>query len=126
MDVRIPRAVPAVLLAALAALALAAPARAACPPVPAPPPDQRPASAARVDAYVRAVARASPVVTAGLAGRSVEGRPLRYAVVTALSARRLKAGLARLRAIRAGKARDVRDAPAVVWIAGSVHGNEPS
>jgi hypothetical protein len=112
--------------AALSALVLAAPARAACPAVPAPPPDHRPASAARVDAYVRAVARASPVVSAGLAGRSVEGRPLRYAVVSALPARRLRAGLARLRAIRAGRAHDPRDAPAVVWIAGSVHGNEPS
>jgi Zinc carboxypeptidase len=130
VDVRVGVAACAALLAVLialcTALAAAAPARAACPPVPAPPSDQRPASAARVDAYVRAVARASPVVTAGLAGRSVEGRPLRYAVVTALSGRRLRAGLARLRAIRAGKARDVRDAPAVVWIAGSVHGNEPS
>jgi Zinc carboxypeptidase len=113
-------------LIALAALVLAAPARAACPPAPSPPPIDRPASAARVDAYVRAVARASPVVTTAVAGRSVEGRPLRYAVVTALSAGRLRAGLARLRAVRAGRARAVGDAPALVWIAGSVHGNEPS
>jgi hypothetical protein len=113
-------------LAAVPAFALAAPARAACPAGPAPPPIDKPASAARVDSYVRAVARASPVVTAALAGRSVEGRPLRYAVVTALSGRRLRAGLARLRAVRSGRARGVGDAPAVVWVAGSVHGNEPS
>jgi hypothetical protein len=117
-------------LASLAALctamAAAAPARAGCPAGPAPPPIDRPASAARIDSYVRAVARASPVVTAGLAGRSVQGRPLRYALVSALSAPRLRAGLAGLRAIRAGGARDPGNAPAVVWVAGSVHGNEPS
>jgi hypothetical protein len=117
-------------LASLAALctamAAAAPAHAACPAGPAPPPIDRPASAARIESYVRAVARASPVVTAGLAGRSVQGRPLRYAVVSALPAPRLRAGLAGLRAIRAGVARDPGDAPAVVWVAGSVHGNEPS
>ena len=115
-------------LAALIALCTtaAAPAHAACPKVPAPPPDNRPASAARVDAYLRAVARASPVVTAGLAGRSAAGRPLRYAIVTARPAKRLQKDLARLRAVRAGTAHDIGDAPAVVWIAGSVHGNEPS
>jgi hypothetical protein len=138
MDVRVGgagrgRSCGAAALGALAALtalwttlAAAAPARAACPAGPAPPPIDRPASAARIDSYLRAIARASPVVTAGLAGRSVEGRPMRYAVVSALPARRLRAGLARLRAIRAGVAHDARDAPAVVWVAGSVHGNEPS
>jgi zinc carboxypeptidase len=110
----------------LCALAFAVPARAACPPVPAPPPANHPASAARADAYVRAVARASPVVRTALAGRSVQGRPLRYAVVSALPGVRLRAGLARLRAVRAGRARSAGGAPAVVWLAGSVHGNEPS
>jgi hypothetical protein len=113
-------------LAALGALAWAAPAGAACPRVPAPPPAQRPASDARVDAYVRAVAAASPVISTAVAGRSVEGRPLRYAVVSALPAARRQRGLARLRAVRAGRARAVAAAPAVVWIAGSVHGNEGS
>jgi hypothetical protein len=110
----------------MSTLALAAPARAACPAGPAPPPIGKPASAARIDSYVRAVARASPVVTAGLAGRSVEGRPLRYALVTARPAKRLHGDFSRLRAVRAGVAHDVGDAPAVVWVAGSVHGNEPS
>jgi Zinc carboxypeptidase len=114
------------LIALCTSLAAAGPARAACPAGPAPPPIAKPASAARVDAYIRAVARASPVVTAGLAGRSVDGRPLRYAVVTARPAKRLHGDLSRLRAIRAGVAHDARDAPAVVWVAGSVHGNEPS
>jgi Zinc carboxypeptidase len=129
VDVRVGRGARvglACLAALCTAMAAAAPAHAACPAGPAPPPIDRPASAARVDSYVRAVARASPVVTAGVAGRSVQGRPLRYAVVSALPAPRLRARLARLRAIRAGVARDPGDAPAVVWVAGSVHGNEPS
>ena len=112
--------------AALCCLGWAAPARAACPAGPAPPPADRPASAAMVDAYVRAVAAASPVVRTAVAGASVQGRPLRYAVVSALPEGRLRAGLARLRAVRAGAARGAGDAPAVVWIAGGVHGNEPS
>jgi hypothetical protein len=111
---------------ALCGAAWAAPARAACPAGPAPPSAAGPASAAAVDAYVRAVARASPVVTTAVAGLSVQGRPLRYAVVSALPTHRLHAGLARLRAVRAGRARTVGDAPAVVWVAGLVHGNEPS
>ena len=39
---------------------------------------------------------------------------------------RLRAAFARLRAVRAGHARSAGDAPAVVWVAGTVHGNEPS
>jgi len=116
----------AALIALCTTLAAAAPARAACPAVPAPPPDDHPASAARVGSYLRAVADASPVVSAGVAGRSVDGRPLRYAVVTARPAARLHADLSRLRAIRAGVTHEVGDAPALVWVAGSVHGNEPS
>jgi zinc carboxypeptidase len=116
----------AALVALCTALAAPAPAHAACPPVPAPPSATHPASAARVGSYLRAVAKASPVVSAGVAGRSVDGRPLRYAIVTARSASRLHGDFSRLRAIRAGVADDVGDAPAVVWVAGSVHGNEPS
>jgi hypothetical protein len=105
----------------LCALVWTPAARAACPAVPA-----RPVSAAQVDAYVRAVARASPVVSTAVAGASVQGRPLRYAVVSALPAARLRAAVARLSAVRGGRARSAGDAPAVVWVAGSVHGNEPS
>jgi Zinc carboxypeptidase len=113
---------------ALCCLAWAAPARgaAACPAGPAPPSSAAPASAAQIDGYVRAVARASPVVTTAVAGFSVQGRALRYAVVSSRPAKRLRAGFARLRAVRAGRARSAGDAPAVVWVAGSVHGNEPS
>ncbi len=114
---------------ALCGLALgpaAARAAAPCPSVPELRPASGPLSAAEIDAYVRAVARSSPVVTSAVAGTSVQGRPLRYVVVSALPARTLRAGFARLRAVRAGLARETRDAPAVVWVAGSVHGNEPS
>jgi len=114
------------LVLALCSLAWAPAARAACPPVPAPPAANAPASAAQIDAYVRAVARASPVISTAVAGFSVQGRPLRYAVASALPADRLRAALARLRAVRAGRARSAGDAPAVVWVVGSVHGNEPS
>ena len=64
------------LVAAGVALALAPAAAAArgCPAVPSPPPADRAASPARIDAYVRAVAAASPLVTTGVAGASAEGR----------------------------------------------------
>jgi len=122
------RGVPArsALTLGLCLLASAPAARAACPPVPDPPPADRPASAAQIDAYVRAVARASPVVRSAVAGFSVQGRPLRYAIASALPPARLRTAFARLRAVRAGRARSAGDAPAVVWLAGSVHGNEPS
>jgi hypothetical protein len=110
---------------ALCALAWAPAARAACPSVQAPPAFS-PLSAREVDGYVRAAARASPVISTGVAGRSARGRPLRYAVVSALPPARLRAAMARLRAVRAGRARSAGDAPAVVWIAGTVHGNETS
>jgi predicted deacylase len=116
----------ATLALALCSLLAAPAARAACPAVPTPPSAGHPASAAQVDAYVRAVARASPVISTGVAGLSVQGRPLRYAVATALAPDRLHSALRRLRAVRAGRSRDAGDAPAVVWLAGSVHGNETS
>jgi hypothetical protein len=109
---------------ALCAVAWAPAARAACPAVPEPPPAFSPATAREIDGYVRAVARASPVISTGVAGVSVQGQPLRYAIATALPAGRLRAAMARLRAVRAGRARSAGDAPAVVWVAGTVHGNE--
>ncbi len=110
----------------LCSLAAAPVARAACPPVPAAPAADRPATAAQIDGYVRAVARASPVISTGVAGLSVQSRPLRYAIASALSQDRLRTAMARLRAVRAGRASGAGDAPAVVWVAGTVHGNEPA
>jgi zinc carboxypeptidase len=110
---------------ALCLLAWAPAARATCPTAQAPPPFS-PLSAREVDGYMRAYARASPVISTGVAGRSARGKPLRYAVVSALPPARLRAAMARLRAVRAGRAHSAGDAPAVVWIAGTVHGNERS
>ena len=112
---------------ALCALAWAPAAHAACPPVPAPPSDHAPASAAQIDSYVRAVGRASPVISTGVAGFSVQGRPLRYAVVSASRAR-CAAPWPRCAPVRvvAGRASPATPRRAVVWLAGSVHGDEPS
>ncbi len=91
----------------------------------------RPATDAQISAYVAAVARASDRVTSGVAGRSVQGRPLPYAVVSApgtpvaaidAQMRRLRDGDYSAAQAHAIAARD----PALVAIAGSVHSNEPS
>jgi hypothetical protein len=88
---------------------------------------------AESDRYLRAVADASDRVVDGVAATSVQGRALRYAVVGS------PANLGRLPEIRADLAR-LRDpatsatqaaaiaarTPAILWIAGNVHGNEES
>ena len=87
------------------------------------------------DRYLLAVDAASPRVTSGVAATSVQGRPLRYAVV-GRQERLTSAGLAAVRA-SAAKLMDprtsARDAariaasdPAILWIAGNVHGGEES
>lgn len=95
----------------------------------------RAASPAQIDAYVRAVDEASPRVRGFLAGRSIQGRPIRYAAVGTpghVAPGRLEALGALMRGVRAGKypsarvAQIARTRPAFVWIGGSVHGNEPS
>lgn len=114
-------------LAAVAALAAAAPAH-ACPAAPAPPSDRRPASAGAIGEYLEAVAARSPRVRLLDAGRSVRGRPLAYAAVST------RANLARLeqladtaRRVRAGELSGLpADAPLFAWVAGGVHGDEPS
>jgi hypothetical protein len=93
------------------------------------------ASDEQLDTYLAAVDRASDRVRVASAGRSLGGRPLLYAVVGdpgAIAPRRLAAAAARMRALRSGRlgpravARVVRDGRAFAWIAGGVHGNEPS
>ncbi len=95
----------------------------------------RPATGAELDRYLARVDAASPRVRVLTAGRSAAGRPLRYALVSrpaALAPRRLAALRRRLAAVVQGRLspaaarRLARDERAVVWIAGSVHGNEPS
>ena len=95
----------------------------------------REVTTAQSDAYLTAVDRASPRVVSGTLARSVQGRPLRYAIVG--RPRRLSA--AGLAAVRSAArllqepgtpvpiaAKLVRRAPAIVWIAANVHGGEKS
>jgi zinc carboxypeptidase len=90
-----------------------------------------PATDEQIGAYVEAVARASDRVSDGIAGASFQGRPLHYAVISAPGTpvgavesrmRRLREGAYSAAQAAAIAARD----PALVWIAGSVHSNEPS
>src|SRR5215218_6200228 len=95
----------------------------------------RDVTTAESDRYLLAVDAASTRVTSGVAATSVQGRPLRYAI--AGRPERLSAdGLAAVRA-SAAKLMDprtsARDAariaaadPAILWIAGNVHGGEES
>lgn len=91
-----------------------------------------PARPEQIDRYLRAVDRRSPRVRTLLAGRSTGGRPIRLAVVGTpahLAPRRLEAAAARARAIRDGRSAPrafAASSPVFVWLAGSVHGNEPS
>lgn len=81
-----------------------------------------------------AIARASPRVAVADAGRSDQGRPLSYAVVgdpATLTPQRRAAVQRRVRAIRAGDVGAAATAaaakgPAIVWLGGGVHANEPS
>lgn len=82
------------------------------------------------DAYLQAVSAASDRVTDGVLATSVEGRPLRYAMVGEPSdvrrAQRAAKVLRNPKTSRARAARVAERAPAIAWIAGNVHGNEES
>ena len=97
---------------------------------------ERDVTVAESDAYLQAVDDASPRVTGGtLERKSVQGRDLRYAIVGAPD-RVSTRGLARIRATAAQltdpstRPRDARAIaardPAILWIAGNVHGGEES
>ncbi|WP_026912919.1 M14 family zinc carboxypeptidase [Patulibacter minatonensis] len=96
--------------------------------------DAAPLSPEDADRYLLALDAASARIVTGVAGRSVQGRPLRYALVgdpRALAPARRRAISAALRAVRRGdldtRAVDRAAAgPAVVWIGAGVHANEPS
>src|SRR5215207_8892163 len=90
---------------------------------------------AESDAYLQAVAAASPRVTAGTAAVSWQGRPLRYAIV-GKPGNVTPAGLARIR-LQTALLHDprtpaklaehlARTTPAILWVAGNVHGGEES
>ncbi|GAA4617937.1 M14 family zinc carboxypeptidase [Saccharopolyspora hordei] len=87
------------------------------------------------DTYLRALADASPKVVDDVLATSVEGRPLRYAVVGQErwvrpgALREIGRQLNRLRDPRTPEPvaqRIVRETPAVLWVAGNVHGDEES
>jgi hypothetical protein len=95
----------------------------------------RDVTVAESDRYLRAVSDASPKVVDGVLGRSWNGRPLRYAVVgkpawtTPAALGRIGRSLEALRdadtpAARAGRL--AASTPAVLWVAGNVHGGEES
>jgi hypothetical protein len=123
--------VRATLLAALALALGAAPASAevtcgSTAGVPAFTPGSQPAGDEAVSAYLSGVDAASARVRAGVAGTSVQGRPLPYALVS--SPRNLdRLGLiaANARESRRGFGR-AAGRPAIVWLAANVHGNEQS
>src|SRR4029450_1427347 len=96
---------------------------------------ERDVTVAESAAYLRAVAAASPRVVAGTAAVSWQGRPLRYAVVgrpgnvtpAGLARIRLQTALLRdPRTPRAVAAHLARTTPAILWVAGNVHGGEES
>ncbi|MEV4420393.1 M14 family zinc carboxypeptidase, partial [Patulibacter sp. NPDC049589] len=96
--------------------------------------DAAPLTPAEADGYLLALDQASTRIVTGVAGRSVQGRPLRFALVgdpTSLTPARRSALSAALRAVRRGRLSDASvdraaAGPAVVWIGAGVHANEPS
>ena len=95
----------------------------------------RDVTTAESDAYLLAVDRASARVTSGVAATSVQGRPLRYAIVgrsanvTAKGLERVRRSAAALMDPRTSATEAARIAgqdPAILWIAGNVHGGEES
>jgi hypothetical protein len=94
---------------------------------------ERDVTTAESDAYLLAVDRASRRVTSGVLAHSQQGRPLRYAIVgDDVSERALKdvrRSAAELMDPRtsAKQARRIAERdPAILWIAGNVHGGEES
>jgi hypothetical protein len=95
----------------------------------------RDVTVAESDRYLQAVSDASPKVVDGVLGRSWNGRPLRYAVVgkpawtTPAALTRIGRSLNALRDADTPAAQASRIAattPAVLWVAGNVHGGEES
>src|SRR5215210_3101579 len=95
----------------------------------------RDATTAESDRYLLAVDAASTRVTSGVAATSVQGRPLRYAIagrperLTASGLAAVRVSAATLMDPRTSDCEAARIAasdPAVLWIAGNVHGGEES
>ncbi len=88
------------------------------------------ATAAQLNTYVAAVDAASDEVSTGTFGTSVQGRPLTYAVVgdpaDVTAAQRAARVLRNPDTSPARAAAVAAAAPAIVWMAGNVHGDEES
>jgi len=96
---------------------------------------ERDVTTAESDAYLQAVSDASPRVVDGVLAESVQGRPLRYTIVgkpgnvTPQGLARVRAAAARLRdpsTPPAEAAKLAETTPAILWVAGNVHGGEES
>jgi len=96
---------------------------------------ERDVTTAESDAYLRAVSAASPRVVDGVLARSVQGRELRYAIVgkpgnmTPQGMAGIRRAAARLRdpsTPPAEAAKLAQTTPAILWVAGNVHGGEES
>ncbi len=91
---------------------------------------QREVTTAESDRYLRAIDAASPLVAGSVLGTSHQGRPLSYAVVgTPARVAAAKAAATTLRdpATSPAQARaTAASAPAILWVAGNVHGGEES
>jgi len=90
----------------------------------------REVTVAQSDRYLLRVAAASDRVSADVLARSWQGRPLRYAVVGAparVRAAQEAADTLRDPATTAAEAAAIAEqAPTILWVAGNVHGDEPS
>ncbi|WP_157270739.1 M14 family zinc carboxypeptidase [Azohydromonas aeria] len=95
----------------------------------------REVSSAESDRFLQAVDGSSARVVTGVAATSVEGRPLRYAIVgreanvSAMGLQRLQDAVRKLRdpATSAAEAAALAaSTPAILWISANVHGNEES
>ncbi|MEV1331314.1 M14 family zinc carboxypeptidase [Micromonospora costi] len=97
---------------------------------------QRVVTTDEVNTYLRAVDTASDRVVTGVLGSSVLGQPLPYAVVSnernvrPSALRKIADDIRDLRdprrTSRREAARTAADSPAIVWVAGNVHGGEKS
>jgi hypothetical protein len=88
-----------------------------------------PVTSAQIVQYVEAVDDASDRVISFDAGETWAGRPLKVAIVSSrehMRANELRRIRERFVAVRDGHRESLRGSPAIVWLAGNVHGGEKS
>jgi hypothetical protein len=91
-----------------------------------------PVTSAQILSYMQAVDAASDRVTSFDIGRTWAGRPLRVALVSSrdhmrpAELNRIRERFVALREGRGGRHDSLRGSPAIVWLAGNVHGDEKS